>query len=283
MKYIDKNQSISIQGKTILETWKNNNKVMIERLCKNNETKALWRKFSVKKEIRTYLYKEQSGFCCYCGIGLTPKTHHTVIEHFKLKSGDPCNNMFDYNNLLLSCHGNAYDFYDAKKGDTWASIAVSQGKTAEWLKEKNPDIVLEANEPQEGEKLIVSTKNGVENHHCDKFRGDKDLPISPTSLPDCIDRIVYTVKELGEEGQVTYNIGDEDAKKMIENLNLKTSKLVKQRKAIVKDARSIYDELNENTESYEDLQDSIRPYLESVNSFFVVYRAYFKDEFPDLF
>ncbi len=280
MKYINKTQPISNVGKTFLETWKTRNRTWIDRLCRDNKTKELWQKFSIKKEIRTYLYQEQEGYCCYCGIGLTQNTHQSVIEHFKTKASDPCENMFDYENMLLSCHGNAYEFYEVREEDTWRSIVAYSSKSEVWLKEMNPDIEQNDNEPKEGEEVIIGTIKGRSNHHCDNFRGKLDLPISPTIQLDCIDKIVYTVKIMGKEGRVSAD-SDADAQLMIDNLNLNAPVLIQRRQTIVKDARSILAEIAEGDSK--DLQTNLILRLQAIDSFYVVYRAFFKDDFPELF
>jgi uncharacterized protein (TIGR02646 family) len=297
MKYVNKNGAISLAGKAILDSWKITNHTVIATLSVQGKTKQLWNRFDKKKEIREHLHEEQGGLCCYCGCELTKMTHYLVIEHFKLKKLEPHNqypNMFDYDNLLLSCHGNKFTFYVVEEDDTWASIAskpectFSVDKLSE-LKRMNPDVEKLVNgEPNEGEILIVGSKIGATNHHCDNYRGDKPLLINPTQLPNCIDRFIYTVQERNNQGGVKHHSGDIEAEEAIRNLNLNAAVLIRFRQRIVEDAaellESISIELEENeTTDREGIIEIANKYLSGIKGFYVVYRAYFKNDFPELF
>jgi hypothetical protein len=296
MKHIDKTGVKSLEGKAILDKWITDNLSIINRLSIQGDTKKLWQKFNKKEEIRSYLLEEQGDFCCYCGCELTTMTHYVVIEHFKLKSEKRNNeypNMFDYTNLLLSCHGNKYLFYEVENGDTWLSIATKpictfHGNKVDELKKMNPDIDLENNEPKVGKMLIVDYTRGADNHHCDNFRGNEPLSINPTELPNCIDRFIYTVKERNNQGGVKHHLGDIDAEEAIKNLNLNATVLHRQRATIVEDAANLLDNISEILEEQkitkrEDIITIANSYLSGVKGFYVVYRAYFKDDFPELF
>ena len=201
--------------------------------------------------------------------------------------------MFDYDNLLCSCHGNSYAFYEVQNGDTWASIALksectfNSNKVAE-LKRMNPDIDVENNEPQAGETLIVGFVSGADNHHCDNFRSDKPLGINPTQLPNCIDRFIYTVKERRNTGGIKPQANDIEAQEAITNLNLNAPILLRERAKIVEDAAVLLEEIsieidvNEAT-NRQQIIDIANRYLSGIKGFYVVYRAYFKDDFPELF
>ena len=292
MKHIDKTGEKSLEGKAILDNWIANNQSIISQFSTQNKTGSLWSKFNKKKQIREYLLEEQGGLCCYCGCELTLMTHYIVIEHFKLKSLEPQNKypyMFDYDNLLLSCHGNSYKFYEVKNEDTWASIASSECTfDVNKLKEMNPDIDLENGKPKEGEKVIVGYTSGIDNHHCDNFRGKKQLLVNPTQLPNCVDRFIYTVRERNNEGGIKHKDGDVNAEEAIKNLNLNAAILIRQRETIVEDAAilleniSIELEVNKTTER-EEIVNVASKYLAGVKGFYVVYRAYFKKDFPELF
>jgi uncharacterized protein (TIGR02646 family) len=292
MKYIDKTGQNSLEGKAILDNWITNNQSIINQLSTQGNTRQLWQKFNKKEEIRSYLLKEQGDLCCYCGCELTHRTHYVVIEHFKLKSEKLHNeypNMFDYENLLLSCHGNKYAFHEVENGDTWSSIAsicTFKGNKVDKLKKMNPDIDLENNEPKEGEKLIVGFISGANNHHCDNFRGDKQLLINPTELPNCIDRFIYTVKERGNEGGVKHS--DAKAEEAITNLNLNAPVLCRQRATIVEDAANLFESISieleaQETTDREGILAIANNYLAGIKGHYIVYRAYFKDDFPELF
>jgi uncharacterized protein (TIGR02646 family) len=297
MKYIDKTGQKSLEGKAILDTWLANHQSIITQLSIQEDTKGLWKKFRAKnKVIQRYLLEEQGELCCYCGCQLTLMTHYIVTEHFKLKSLEPQNkypNMFEYDNLLLSCHGNRYDFYEVKNGDTWFSIASKpdctfKGNKVDELKRMNPDIDIENGEPKEGEKIIVGFKKGAEHHHCDNFRGDKPLPtaINPTKLPNCIDRFIYTVREKRNEGGIKSN--DIEAEEVIKHLNLDSEVLKGHRKAVVENAISLFENISIELEESETIErkeiiEIANKYLSGIKDFYVVYRAYFKDDFPELF
>jgi hypothetical protein len=94
--------------------------------------------------------------------------------------------------------------------------------------------------PKRVKKLIVGFIGGANNHHCDNFRGDKQLLINPTELPNCIDRFIYTVKERGNEGGVKQH-SDAKAEEAITNLNLNAPILRRQRATIVKDAANLFE------------------------------------------
>jgi hypothetical protein len=298
MKYINKNTLKSLAGKALLDKWKVDNQTMIAQLTSQKKKKQLWNKFP-KKIFSDYLYEEQNGLCCYCGCELTKRTHRMVIEHYKLKSlmlNNLYPNMFDYDNLFLSCHGNCFIFYQVKTGDTWASIAAKPeciflGDKLVQLQNMNPllpEELDENNEPKIGEILIVGFFEGADNHHCDNYRGDKNLSINPSELPNCIDRFIYTVKTRRKEGEITPKEQDNAAEEAIKNLNLNAAILVRQREQAVEDARNILQDIAIEMESIEvlDRQDIItiaNKYVAGVKGFYVVYRAYLKDDFPELF
>lgn len=298
MKHINKTGQQSLQGKAILDNWITDNQSIINLLSTQGNTGELWGKFDKKKEMLEYLLEEQGGLCCYCGCELTKKVHYIVIEHFKLKSlnsNSTYPNMFDYDNLLLSCHGNSYAFYEVKEGDTWVSIAAksectfSDDKLDRLKRIMNPDIEKSENgEPKEGETLIVGFIGKADNHHCDKHRGKKPLSINPTQLPNCIDRFIYTVQERNNTGGIKHHSGDIEAEEAIKNLNLNAAILIRFRQRIVEDAaellESISIELEENeTTDREGIIEIANKYLSGIKGFYVVYRAYFKDDFPELF
>lgn len=61
---------------------------------------------SVKRELKETLVKQQYYLCCYCGELINPKkSGDVVIEHVKPREFFT-EDIFNYNNLLASCHGN---------------------------------------------------------------------------------------------------------------------------------------------------------------------------------
>jgi uncharacterized protein (TIGR02646 family) len=245
-----------------------------------------------KKQIQPYLLEEQGELCCYCGCELVQRKHYVVIEHFKLKSEKrnyQYPNIFDYANLLLSCHGNKFKIYEVKSGDTWDKIAANEctfdkNKLLQ-LREMNSDIDLVNGEPKEGETLIVGFISGDHYHHCDNYRGEKELPINPTKLPNCINRFVYTVKQEGEEGHIkAAKNDDDDANLTIKNLNLQSEILIRKREQRVEDVRNLLDDISKlGLENRDEIVNAIRLDISKVKGFYVVYRAYFKDTIPELF
>lgn len=302
MKYINKSGPESLKGKAILEAWVAENAMTIQTLSSQVKTADLWNEFD-KALIKAYLHIEQNGLCCYCGRELINRVHHIIVEHFKLKSLEPQNqypNMFSYENLMLSCHGNKHSFYKVKSGDTWQSISLqpecSFGKDKlNELVRMNPDSTVhqQNGEPKLGELLIVGANTSGKNTlHCDNFRGNSSLNISPTQDKNCIDRFVYTVNSLNENGtergRVIHKTGDIHTEEAIKNLNLNAPILVEDREAIVKEAIELAGEISAEIEEFEAInrQDIIaiaNRYLSGVKGFYVVYRAYFKDDFPELF
>lgn len=60
-----------------------------------------------KADLRTALFAEQQGICCYCNNALKDESYHTAIDHVSPKEGTQNQHLiFDYNNLSLSCKGN---------------------------------------------------------------------------------------------------------------------------------------------------------------------------------
>jgi uncharacterized protein (TIGR02646 family) len=296
MKYIDKSGTKSLEGKAILDRWVAANTTTIQRLASQGKTKDLWNKFN-KELIREHLHLEQDGLCCYCGRELINRIHHIIVEHFKLKSLEAQNlypYMFDYANLMLSCHGNRYEFYKVKNGDTWQSISLKsecrfRDNKLSKLKEMNPDTtILEQNgEPKIGALLIVGFKSGKESLHCDNFRNDAPLNISPTQELDCIDRFIYTVNKLNETGMMIHKTGDIHAEEAIKNLNLNAPVLIEDREAIVKEAIQLAGEISTEIEELEatdraSILEIVKRNLLGVKHFYVVYRAYFKGDYPEL-
>ncbi|MEZ4888912.1 MAG: retron system putative HNH endonuclease [Chitinophagales bacterium] len=75
-----------------------------------------------KDRLREILFEEQGFICCYCNRGLQGIL--TKMEHFFPKQADKYpSKMFDYDNLLIACHGGEKDlrprflYCDATKGD----------------------------------------------------------------------------------------------------------------------------------------------------------------------
>ena len=276
MRHIDKTGQKSLEGKAIIDNWVIRNQAKIANLSAQEDPKSdqLWKMFrKKKKDIQSYLLEEQNGLCCYCGCELTRRKHYIVIEHFKLKSerrNYQYPHIFDYTNLLLSCHGNKYKIYEVKSGDTWAEIAANKctfnNNKLHQLREMNPNVDLVDGEPKEGETLIVGFISGENNHHCDNFRGEKELPINPTGLPNCIDRFVYTVKQEGEEGHIkAAKNDDDDAILTIKNLNLQSEILIRKREQRVEDVRNLLDDISKlGLDNKEDLVNAIKFYLSKI-------------------
>jgi uncharacterized protein (TIGR02646 family) len=304
MKYIDKSGEKSLQGKEILEAWVAANASTIQLLSLQGKSNDLWNKFD-KALIKKHLHIEQDGLCCYCGRELVNRVHHIVVEHFKLKSSNPQNqypNMFDYKNLMLSCHGNKFIFYTVKSGDTWQSISLESicsfkvNKLIE-LRKMNPDttILQQNGEPKIGELLIVGYEKGTDDGgeyvlHCDNFRNNLPLNINPTQDINCIDRFVYTVQNLDETGRVIHKIGDAHAEEAIKNLNLNAPVLIGDREAIVKEAIQLAEEISNEIEEFEatdkaSILEIVKRKLSGIKQrrFYVVYRAYFMIDYADLF
>ena len=60
-----------------------------------------------KSDLRTVLFNEQRGLCCYCNQSVCDEASATAIDHVSPKEGTQNQHLiFDYNNLSLSCKGN---------------------------------------------------------------------------------------------------------------------------------------------------------------------------------
>ncbi len=67
-----------------------------------------------KTQLRTYLFLEQSGICCYCKQNIS-NDHKSKIEHFLPRHDNKfASEIFNYYNLFLSCSGNAVRQKDKK-------------------------------------------------------------------------------------------------------------------------------------------------------------------------
>ena len=69
----------------------------------------LWDKLKpkVKQALRTRLYEDQGGICCYCQSEIA-NDETSVIEHLLPKSLNPLVYTFDFDNVILSCDGEKY-------------------------------------------------------------------------------------------------------------------------------------------------------------------------------
>lgn len=83
---------------------------------KRNNTSCSWCDFTKTNEyavVKSSLYDEQKGLCCYCEISIEGN-HDTHIEHHKPKSQYP-NDKYNYQNLLASCKHNDSCGYKKKE------------------------------------------------------------------------------------------------------------------------------------------------------------------------
>lgn len=75
----------------------------------------------VKRDLRSDLFDEQDGLCCYCEKKLDEKYH---IEHFRSRAR--CSKLkFDYQNLLISCDGSGENHCGHKKDKYFLEKLVS--------------------------------------------------------------------------------------------------------------------------------------------------------------
>ena len=271
MKYIDKSNSSA--AKNALDTWKAN-KNGLKALCDDTSInpQKIWKKLPkpLENTLREALHKEQNSMCCYCGKELQKRKKERILEHFKPKSKDRWNRMFDYDNLLLSCHGNSFEWYQIKSTDSWESIGRNWSpEILQDFKTLNNDIEFKA-----GANIKIGYIKGAANHHCDNFKDSHDMPLSInlTTLPDCIDRFKYVViddKIADEIGFIKGN--DSDAEKAIAVLNLNEKNLVEARKAIIKDTIDYIGNMPDN-----DIEP-IQQYIAAQTHFYAVVRACFKE------
>jgi uncharacterized protein (TIGR02646 family) len=291
MKYINKTYPKSLSTKQDLEDWKANyfhQGKTLKEICDDNAIKTgkIWKRLPdyLEQKLRAALHEEQNSACCYCGCELRKRKNERIIEHFKVKSQDRWNRMFDYNNLLLSCPGNKFKWHKTTHTDTWNQLATRYDTSSQKLKELNDDL----DSPIDDKKIKIGHIAGRHNHHCDNFRGDLPMPdaINPVNLPDCIDRFTYKIKKDNPTDEVVIGMvtgNDADAITTIEVLNLNAEILIEFRDAAVKEARNLFEEICEEAEDSEQSIDEIaQQKLNEIAHLYVVYRAYLKNHIPNL-
>lgn len=169
MIHIIKNNQKSIDASKNLKKWKESYKSPSDKvfdvLCKEMKVKDLWELLDTgenynKEQLREDLHTEQNGVCCYCVCEIELEKAQSVIEHFKDKSCNPCENTYDYTNLLLSCIGN----------NRITDYMVKQGDNLEKIKEKFSLTEEEISELPHPLKPFTKIKLPEPPLHCDKAK-----------------------------------------------------------------------------------------------------------------
>jgi uncharacterized protein (TIGR02646 family) len=286
MKFIDKTTQTSQVSANKLHHWRDNfrseQNLSFRQICdiEGMTTDFVWNLLKnyigtdySESELREALWTEQHGICCYCGCELI--SLKTVIEHFLAKEYDKYARTFTYQNLFMSCDGNAHSKkHTIQKGETWESIATKYDMSVTELKNKN---ALQVFRLKSNLTIIPPPR------HCDAAKLSIKTPIiNPTVLPDCWDRFPYK-----SDGSIDENKADALTKATIKVLNLNTESLKKKRKAAWKDAKNAYDKDVEigncyDNDDYKGILKRTRELLElELNQTYhlcVIHRAYLQKE-----
>jgi uncharacterized protein (TIGR02646 family) len=88
-------------------------------LTKHRKTaNADYDNYPEKDELRTHLYSEQRGICCYCLGKIIPEVKYMKIEHFKCQNNYPLDKL-KYANLLGACKGGEGQPLELQHCDTY--------------------------------------------------------------------------------------------------------------------------------------------------------------------
>ena len=105
-----------------------------------------------KATLRTSLFSEQRGLCCYCLSQIQPQNNAIKIEHWRSQSQFPAEQL-DYANLLGACLGREgqprrWQHCDTHKGDdTLSKNPANQSHRIEKLIRFTGDGTIEADDP----------------------------------------------------------------------------------------------------------------------------------------
>ena len=265
MIHIDKNKTDgSKKAAEKLKDWKDNyispSEQRLDVLCKTLTVKSLWELLDTgfpynKKQLRDDLHTEQHGVCCYCVCGVKNEKAQSVIEHFKDKSSNPCENTYDYANLMLSCNGNNQTTEPIliKKDDTIEKFVEKYGLTEEQTKEiaKNFRLNQRVKFPK---PPLCCDKAKAQNDEKAKNQLDYVPPIiNPTLVIDCWKRFEY-----GDDGLI--NGKDDEAERTITILNLNAEPLIEKRKKAWVNTRKKFN----NEDEYDfSSKENIEKYLQN--------------------
>ena len=267
MRYIDKTNEKSRSAADVLHQWRDNyvnaGGEKFSELCKKDSINAevLWTYLQDKEALRNSLHQEQGGICCYCCREIIGKS---IIEHFKAKSGNKCENTYNYGNLLLSCNGDAAELksYNVIRGETWESIAEKRKIEVSELKKVN--LNKKDSPLSHGDKIKLPHIPNPE--HCDASKGGKTIEIiNPVNDKSCEEKFIYTSEGLIEEADKMNNLATET----IKTLN---SPLLKEKR------KKVWEEFRNAIGEGADLIE-LKNYYEEPSNLSVVYRYYLKSQF----
>jgi uncharacterized protein (TIGR02646 family) len=242
MIYVNKSQSVSIQGRNYLESWLKSNyddkytyEEYIEKIKSENKNKLgkiIWDLMPSKQMLREFLLREQGFICCYCGQRLL-NNEKSPIEHLEPKSLKFWNEdegkhdyvnvhlTYDYDNLLASCPGSARRIIHIVKEntETLEEIAnlygVSINRVVElYIDDHNFEIVrkeYDLEKIKEGDRILIIEPLNSKQQHCDTKKGADIIKITPLQ-ENCEKRFIYEysdincfIKEAGEEDEEVFN------------------------------------------------------------------------------
>ena len=286
MIYIHKDKTDrSKEAAQKLKDWKNSDDITpsgqrFDVLCKKLGVSSLWELldsgFSYnKKQLREDLHTEQHGVCCYCICGVKNETSQSVIEHFKDKSCNPCENTYDYANLMLSCNGNLQS--DAK-------VMIKQGDTIEKFVEKYGLTEEQRKEIEKKFRPFQTVTVFKPPLHCDKAKAQ--IEEKPKNQPDYVSPIINPILvidcwkrfEYYEDGFIKGK--DNEANETIRILNLNAEPLKEKREKAWVNARVKFQDGKEHDlSSKEKIEECLKKELDmKPYHLCVVHRAYLLNE-----
>lgn len=204
MRYITKDKSRVPN----FELWKITHQTILNsKLAATTKAGEVWDWFgenypAEKSELRTALLKDQGHICCYCGQGL--ENIPTAIEHFHPK-GVYINEIFDYDNLLISCKCSELPPPSIKfkvtpgyeNLDTIEQISQKSGCSPRKIRKCNP--ILAGKHPNQIiAELSVGDDLFLHIQHCDDKKGGIDVKqssneiINPLTTLGCANLFFYS-------------------------------------------------------------------------------------------
>jgi len=253
MIYIEKNVlPISVEARKYLEAWLDSDydgeeifREHIKKLiAKGNSGNQIWGIMHSKKLLRRYLLLEQGGVCCYCGNRIYYKEIAPVpVEHIKPKQKFK-EDIFNYDNLVLSCSGGGRRIIHISENDTEdiEQLAGFYGVSVDsieelYINDENFDQIGQAYDIEnlkKGDRILIASVLDASEWHCDKKKGNKEIAITPLQK-DCFDKFMYSWTDL--EAIIEAKGQTKEATDSIDILGLNNNPIIKRgRKAAIERA-----------------------------------------------